>query len=311
MQNSGSRQSSQGLLLFRLNQQQMFAVGTLKVREIIPYQPLSAIPQSHPAVTGTVHTRGHTIPVIDLAAAVGYRPIAESEFASCSIIVTDCQRQLVGFLVRKIERIIDTSWRNIRAVPAAAGKHIYSSGIISFDDQLIQLLDIELLLSRIFPMEEGLLHAHISDVEQEALRRHPILLVDDSAVARKQVAEALNHVDVPFDVCTDGNTALQMMKDAADRGEPYDLLVSDIEMPGLDGYELAFEVRNDPRLQSMYIILHTSLSSEISVDRAHQVGANEALTKFDAPVLVSAMLRGVGRIEEGRVVSGVESRLQQ
>lgn len=311
MQNSGSRQSSQGLLLFRLNQQQMFAVGTLKVREIIPYQPLSAIPQSHPAVAGTVHTRGHTIPVIDLAAAVGYRSVAPSEFNSCSIIVTDCQRQLVGFLVRKIDRIIDTSWRNIRAVPATAGKHIYSSGIISFDDQLIQLLDIELLLSRIFPMEEGLIHAHISDVEQEALRRHPILLVDDSVVARKQVAEALNYVDVPFDVCTDGNTALQMMKDAADRGEPYDLLVSDIEMPGLDGYELAFEVRNDPRLQSMYIILHTSLSSEISVDRAHQVGANEALTKFDAPVLVSAMLRGVGRIEEGRVVSGVESRLQQ
>jgi two-component system chemotaxis response regulator CheV len=71
------------------------------------------------------------------------------------------------------------------------------------------------------------------------------------------------------------------------------LLVSDIEMPGLDGYELTFEVRNSPDLAAAYIILHTSLSSEISVNQAQQVGANEALTKFDAKELVISMMRGV------------------
>lgn len=82
------------------------------------------------------------------------------------------------------------------------------------------------------------------------------------------------------------------MEKAAAEKRPVDLLVSDIEMPGLDGYELAFEVRDKPALAGAYIILHTSLSSEISVSQAHQVGANEALTKFDAHELIEAMLRG-------------------
>ena len=75
-------------------------------------------------------------------------------------------------------------------------------------------------------------------------------------------------------------------------------------MPGLDGYELAFEVRNNPQLAGIYIILHTSLSSEISVDRAHQVGANEALEKFDAAELLHGMLRGALHVERGDVVPG-------
>lgn len=311
MQTSAGNKASQGLLLFSISLRQMFAIGTLKVREIIPFEPLSSIPHSHPVVIGTVYTRGVTVPVIDLAAAVGYRPVAVDERQSCSIIVTDCQRQVVGFLVRKIERIIDADWRNIAPVPAVAGRQIYSSGIIFHHDQLIQLLDIETLLSHIFPVDENLRHASVTDVERELLLRHPILLVDDSSVARKQLSEALDYIDVPFDVCTDGAQALQRMQHAAADGMPYDLLVSDIEMPGLDGYELAFEVRNDKRLEHMYLILHTSLSSEISVDRAHQVGANEALTKFDAPELIQAMLRGANKIEKGRVRPGVESRIQE
>ena len=83
-----------------------------------------------------------------------------------------------------------------------------------------------------------------------------------------------------------------MMVEAAKERKPVDLLVSDIEMPGLDGYELSFEVKDNPEIAKAYIILHTSLSSEISLSQAKQVGANEALTKFDAKELIEAMLRG-------------------
>ena len=88
------------------------------------------------------------------------------------------------------------------------------------------------------------------------------------------------------------------MRDRAEQGRPIDILVSDIEMPGLDGYELAFEVQNDTSLNHAYIILHTSLSSEICVDRAKQVGAHEALEKFHATELVEAMLRGATKLQE-------------
>jgi len=307
---TAQHQASQGLLLFKVNERQTFGIGTLKVKEIVPFQPLTVIPQSNPVVLGASHIRGETMPVIDLAAAIGYRPQARDTLPDCFIIVTDCQRQRVGFLVRKIDRIIDYSWRNISPPPKGAGQNIYSTGVVSHGEELIQLLDIELVMSHIFPVSEDELHAHITASEQGLLRSHPILLVDDSSVARRQLAEALNFVNVPFDVCADGSEALDMMEKAAEREEPYDILVSDIEMPGLDGYELAFEVRNNPKLAKMYLILHTSLSSEISVDRAHQVGANEALTKFDASELVHAMLRGAEHVERGDVVPGVASRLQ-
>ena len=98
---------SQGMLLFHLSARQSFAIGTLKVKEIVPYTQLTALPQSHPTVLGAASMRGTTIPVIDMAMAVGYRPISREEMPHCFIIITDCRRTLVGFLVRGIDKITE------------------------------------------------------------------------------------------------------------------------------------------------------------------------------------------------------------
>ncbi|KFZ37208.1 chemotaxis protein CheW [Shewanella mangrovi] len=282
---------SQGLLLFHLSARQMFAMGTLKIRELIPYKPLNHLPNSHPAIKGTVAFRGHTIPVIDMAAAVGYRALTDDELKQSYIIVTDCQRMVIGFLVRAIDKIIECNWRDIESPPNNLGHNALLTGVTRFDNQLIQLLDLELLLAKIFPQHQSSL-ASVTDIQREQLKSMRILLVDDSSVARKQLSDALDALNIPYDVTSNGKQALEMMEQGAKSGRPVTLLVSDIEMPGLDGYELAFEVRDNPQLAKAYIILHTSLSSEISVSQAHQVGANEALTKFDAHELVQAMLRG-------------------
>ncbi|MCL1043496.1 chemotaxis protein CheV [Shewanella marisflavi] len=286
---------SQGLLLFRLSHTQLFALGTLKIRELVPYTNLSAIPQSHPAILGAATVRGHTIPIIDMAAAVGYAPITQEERANAYIIITDCQRMVMGFLVRSIDKIIECNWRDIESPPENLGKSAFLTGVTRVDDKLVQLLDVELLLSKIFPANPAAQRAILTDVQREILKPLNILLVDDSMVARKQLSDALDSINIPYLVTSDGREALSIMEHAAQEGRPVDLLVSDIEMPGLDGYELAFEVKNTPALADAYIILHTSLSSEISVSQAHQVGANEALTKFDAHELIEAMLRGAKR----------------
>ncbi|EGT3628766.1 chemotaxis protein CheV [Morganella morganii] len=283
---------SQGLLLFRLSQTQVFALGTLKVRELVPYTRLSKIPQSHPTILGASTIRGHTIPIIDMAAAIGYRPITPEEREKCYIIITDCQRMIIGFLVRGIDKIIECNWRDIEAPSSSLGKNAYLTGVTRFEDQLVQLLDVELLLSKIFPDDPQTNRAILTDVQREKLKPMNILLVDDSKVARKQLSDALDMINIPYRVTADGKEALVKMEQAALEHHPIDILVSDIEMPGLDGYELAFEVRDNPLTAKAYIILHTSLSSEISVSQAHQVGANEALTKFDAHELIDAMLRG-------------------
>src|SRR5699024_9204630 len=96
--------------------------------------------------------------------------------------------------------------------------------------------------------------------------------------------------NISYQVTHDGTDALARILHDHEAGQPVDILVSDIEMPGLDGYELAFEVRNHPHLQQPWIILHSSLSSEMSLSYAEQVGANRALTKFDAHELLHTML---------------------
>ncbi|SQH77407.1 Chemotaxis protein CheV [Shewanella benthica] len=283
---------SQGLLLFRLSQTQLFALGTLKILELVPYTPLSVIPKSHPTIMGAATIRGKAIPIIDMASAVGYPPIAQEELSKSYIIITDCQRMVIGFLVRGIDKIIECNWRDIESPPNNLGKNAYLTGVTKFDDQLVQLLDVELLLSKVFPLSPETTRVSLTDVQREKLKPLNILLVDDSKVARKQLSDALDSINIPYQVTPDGREALAIMEQAANDGMPIQLLVSDIEMPGLDGYELAFEVKNTPALAQAYIILHTSLSSEMSVSQAHQVGANEALTKFDANELISAMLRG-------------------
>ncbi|WP_375320700.1 chemotaxis protein [Aliivibrio logei] len=283
---------SQGMLLFKLTLTQRFAIGTLKVREIVPFQTLTSIPYSHHHVLGTATIRNMAIPIIDMSAAVGFRPLQEEELQDCYIIITDCMRTVVGFAVRAIDKIIECDWKAIEASPETAGANVFVTGITRVEDKIIQLLDVELLLSKIYPEDTSNLYPILADVEREKLKALNILLVDDSFVARKQLSTALDSINIIYHVATNGLDAYEVLKRAAEENNPFNIVVSDIEMPGLDGYELAFEIQNDTKLKDAYVILHTSLSSEICVEQAKQVGAHEALTKFEATELVQAMLRG-------------------
>jgi len=292
---SSKADHSQGLLLFRLHNQQLFGLGTLKIQELVPFQPVTAMVNQHPSILGALNIRGQTMPIVDLAAAIGKNQTPREDLAKCFIIVTDVQRQKLGFLVRQIERIVDTNWRNISAPDKYLGQDIFITGVTRVDDQLIQLLDVEVIMARLFPLDTSKATASITDVERERLRPMRILLVDDSRTARKQLCDSLDAINVTYQVTNNGQLALDLMCEAAAEGHPVDILVSDIEMPGLDGYELAFAVRDNKALANAYIILHTSLSSNISVSQARQVGADEALTKFDARELIDGMLRGAAK----------------
>ena len=277
---------------------QKFAIGTLKVREIVPYAPTTQIPYSHHHVIGTITIRNLNVPVIDMPAAIGFRAIHPDEYDSCYLIVTDCLRTIVAFMVRSIEKIIDCDWRNIEPSPPMAGNNVFVTGITRYEEKIVQMLDVELLLSKIYPQSGSAKIPILTDVERERLKALNILLVDDSSLARKQLSDALDSINISYQICTNGIEALSTMREAANLGKPIDLLVSDIEMPGLDGYELAFETQSDPELRHAYIILHTSLSSEICAIRAQQVGAHEALEKFNAGDLIKAMLRGAAKINQ-------------
>lgn len=287
---------SQGILLFWLTPKQRFALGTLKIKEIVPYTELTQLPEQHPAVLGTAHIRGITMPVVDMAYAIGSTPVNADEYKTCYIIITDCQRKTIGFLVRSLDRIVDCNWRDIEPPPKSLGRNACVTGVTKVDDQLVQLVDVEHIFARLFGVEPSATSKQLPDEQAQILQKLNILVVDDSSVARKQLSDALTGIGVSFQITANGQEALDIMRSEAEAGHPIDLLVSDIEMPGLDGYELAFAIRDNAQLAQAYIILHTSISSEISVSQAHQVGANEALTKFDVDELIQAMLRGAAHV---------------
>lgn len=283
---------SQGVLLFKLNSRQLFAMGTLKVKELVRYSSMSRLPNSHDTIIGTATIRNRNVPIVDMAKAVGYRAITSEELKDSYIIITDCQRKEVGFLVRGIDKIVNCNWRDIKPPPSSVGQNAFLTGVAKIEDKIIQLLDVELVLSHIYPEDSAGYFPSLTDIQREMVKPLNILIVDDSRVARKQLSDALNGLNIPYKVACNGHEALEIMKSNAQTSQQVHLLVSDIEMPGLDGYELSFEVKNTPSLANAYIILHTSLSSEMSLSQAHQVGANEALTKFDATELIEAILRG-------------------
>lgn len=289
---SSKTKQAQKLLLFRLSGARQFGIGTLKIREILPFMRLNKLPHSHHAVIGTATFRGSAVPVIDMAAAVGGAPLSREERDKASIIITDIQRQEIGFLVRGVEKIIETDWKRVMPPPKALGSSAFITGLLDVEGDIIQLLDVELLLAKVYPQSLVPEEVSLTDVQSETLKALNILLVDDSQVARKQLSDALDSKAISYQVTSNGDQALQILLRDDELGRPIDILVSDIEMPGLDGYELTFNVRDHGSLKQPYVILHTSLNSEMSLSYANQVGANEALTKFDARELLQAMLRG-------------------
>lgn len=115
-----------------------------------------------------------------MAAAVGYQKLDKEELARSFIMVTDCQRMVIGFLVRAIDKIVECNWRDIESPPNNLGSNAYLTGVTRLGDELVQLLDVELLLSKIFPASRETSRAILTDMQREKLKPLKILLVDDS-----------------------------------------------------------------------------------------------------------------------------------
>jgi len=285
----------QDLLLFHIGTRQLFAINVLKMKEIIPYEPLNKLPGSHHAVVGIARLRGHPLTVIDLAATIGMRPISNnSDLSPYSIIISEFSRTLQGFLVSKVERIISLDWKDILPPPRASGHASYITGVTRVDDQLVEIIDIERALNSVAPNEEP--HDQTFDLDPgllEQLQQKLVLVVDDSSLARKQVTHTLDMIGLSYITALDGKDALHKLKALQEEGRTVDLIISDIEMPEMDGYSLTRELRKDQALSSIYILLHTSLSGAVCSENAQASGADAALTKFVTEELTAAVMKGL------------------
>ena len=280
------------LLLFRLDGPQLYGINVFKVREVLQCPKLTMMPKSHPVVCGVASIRGATIPILDLAMATGSGALQDQ--SSPFVIITEYNTKTQGFLVRSVERIVNMNWEDIHPPPKGAGRDHYLTAVTRLDEQLVEIIDVEKVLAEVSPTPEAISQG-VVDVETQAkalsLR---VLTVDDSSVARKQVARCLQTVGVEVVSLNDGRQALdylrKMVNEGKDPSEEFLMMISDIEMPEMDGYTLTAEIRNDQRMQHLHIILHTSLSGVFNQAMVKKVGADDFLAKFRPDDLASRVV---------------------
>ncbi len=286
------------LLMFRLGGKQLFAINVFKVQEVVNVPPLRSVPHSHPHVLGVAHLRGQTVPVIDLSAAIGAGPLPEN--LKSNLIIAEYNRSVQAFMIGSVDRIVNLNWEIILSPPKGTGRGHFLTAITQIDNQIVEILDVERVLADIIPyntqVSNDVLNRELA--EQARSRKLKILLAEDSSTAVRQVTETMANLGIDVIAVQDGLQALNMLKQWCAQGKKVTdeiiMLVTDAEMPEMDGYRLTSEIRKDPQLKDLYIVLHTSLSGSFNKAMVDKVGCNDFLSKFqpdDLAVVVQKRLK--------------------
>ncbi len=283
------------LLLFSLHGTQTYGINVFKVREVLQCPPLTMIPKRNPMIRGLAHIRGGTIPVIDLNAAIGNGLTENIEHSF--IIITEYNLSVQGFLVNSVERILNLNWQSIKQPPIGLGKESYLTAVTEIEGDIIEILDVEKILNEIDP--HNLVETSPGTVSDEMLteiKSHnlKILLAEDSQVARNAVERCVTQMGIDVVLTHNGKEALDhlvsLAKSGVEPSEEYFLMISDIEMPEMDGYTLTTEIRQNAALEDLYIILHTSMSGCFNQAMVDKAGANKFLAKFQPDGLSNLIL---------------------
>lgn len=278
------------LLLFRLHSGRLLGINLLKVQEIIPCPTLTKLPSRHPHVRGVTTLRGSALTVIDLGKAIGEHGVPGSN-DGC-LIVTELSRSRQGLHVQSVERIVQCSTRDVRPPPAGSGSKAFITGVTQIDGKIVQILDIEKVLHELAPVViEELDEYLLSEGQRALLKGRRVLVVDDSHVALQQTTITLRKLQLDCQMVRSAAAALELLQAQYAAGKPIEVLVSDIEMPEMDGYDLVRTVRKMPDIGQTYVLLHTSLDSTMNTEKAKAVGANDVLTKFSIVDLSKALVR--------------------
>ncbi|MDH5545548.1 MAG: chemotaxis protein [Gammaproteobacteria bacterium] len=285
------------LLLFYLHNKQKFGINVFKIREVITCPPLTRVPHASGAVRGMTKLRGSTFLVIDLQQAIGLPPLENIE--NCSVIITEFNRNVQGFLVSGVEHIVNLHWEDVRPLSKATGNNHYLTAVAEVDKELVEILDVEKVLYEVTGGSIGIGDKSESGniVGNDVKKLCHVLIADDSSVARNQIKRTLGRVGVDITTCEDGRKALDQLQTWRDNDpeklRTLALVISDVEMPEMDGYTLTSEIRNDAALRHLKVLLHTSLSGVFDSSLLERVEADDFLSKFDSDQLGGLVERSI------------------
>lgn len=289
------------VLVFRMGEQ-CYGVNVAKVREVLQPLPVIDIPHKHPSVIGFIHVRGTTLTLIDLGKHLNTGPKNLEEDSEGTIIITEFNSVRIGFLVDKVERIHRLSWNKLLPIPTlninnADGTSVgCTTGALDIDDQLVLMVDFESVADTIL-MQDKLKIKNVDNplgVDRASKR---IIMAEDSPFMRNQLKRImLASGYTRLEAYSDGQAAWDAI--SSGEGGPIDAIVSDIEMPRMDGLHLTKLIKNDPRFKDVPVVLFSSLISEDNANKGKQVGVTVQIPKPD----LLEMVQLVDRIVSGEVV---------
>ncbi len=282
------------LLLFRLGGRQLFGVNVFKVQEVLRRPELFQVPGLPAEFAGVADVRGRSVPVLDLGVAIGHpEREPDADATPAYLVVAEFNRSVQGFLVSGVERIVNIAVEDIQPPPELGAEATYLTAVTRFQGELIQVIDVESVLADIAQVETDI-QLDPSLVLEAGGPPLQVLVVDDSRVARQQIRNVLDQLGVGATLLSDGRQALdhlmQVLAAGEDPAERYAMVISDIEMPAMDGYTLTTEIRRTPGLSGLYVLLHTSLSGVFNNAMVEQVGANAFVAKYSAHELAEYVL---------------------
>ncbi|MCP3741825.1 chemotaxis protein [Rossellomorea sp. BNER] len=266
-----------------------FGINVIKVKEIIQPIPVTQIPHSHPNVEGIIQLRGEVLPVIDMSMALQLTPLSDSKEAK--LIVSEFNKQKVVFHVNNVTQIHRISWDQIEKpsdlYKSGASKII---GVIKRDNKMILLLDFESIMVEINP-ESGVQMKELKKLGKRERIHKKIVVAEDSPLLRKLLNDTLSeagYMDVEF--FENGHDALKYLESLAAASvaieEKVQLVITDIEMPQMDGHHLTKRIKNHEILRKLPCIIFSSLITEDLKHKGELVGAEDQVSKPDIAELV-------------------------
>lgn len=313
------------LLLFRLgaaaddSKAELFGINVFKLREIVPMPAFTRPAGIKPPVMGMVNIRDQIIPVIDLPSVLGCKP----KNGLSILLITEYARSVQAFAVESVDNIIRLDWTQVHtAEKAVNGQYITSIACLDNDkdsNNLAMVIDVEQILYDIVPADHDLHATRLKEARQLAIKPGATAIVaEDSKVARAMLEKGLQAMQIPAQLYVTGKTAWEQIEKLAQQAQAegvpvtdkISLVLTDLEMPEMDGFTLTRKIKTDPRLKNIPVVIHSSLSGNANEDHVRKVQADGYVAKFEVNELaavIDEVLSRAARKESGPLISRLHS----
>ena len=279
----------------RSGRKETYGINVFKVREVMRIPEITRAPDMPAAVEGMVSLRGQLVPVVDLAKYVG----VDTENKPEIMIVTEYNGRTQGFLVEAVDTILRLDWSAMRVPPEMLTAQMGGlvTAVTELDDKrLVMMLDVEKVLSETTHFDDSHLFVGLKPIEHQ---NKTVFFADDSSVARKQIERTLDTLEIKYISAINGKQAWEELQRLALQAEAANipmtdiiqLILTDVEMPEMDGYVLTKFVKSDPRFKGIPVLMHSSLSSTANQQLGISVGVDEYVPKFEPHKLAAVLAR--------------------